>query len=63
MWDIYLPSPVSLSKAIFGGISSYEDKSFILVLSVEFKCSTLEKIMSVLYTSTSFFAACIVFSL
>ena len=64
MYVGHLSSPVSLNKAVVVGASWHKNKSFILILSVEFKCNTLEKIISVLYTSTTIFSLpLLVFSL
>ena len=56
----YISLLVSLNQAVGIGASSYENKSFILILSVEFKYSALEKIISVLYTSSTSFVVFIV---
>ena len=64
MYVGHLSSPVSLNKAVVVGASWHKNKWFILILSVEFKCNTLEKIISVLYTSTTIFSLpLLVFSL
>ena len=51
----YLPSPVSLNKAVGSSASLYMNKSLIWICSAESKYMTLENIISVLYTSVPFF--------
>ena len=59
----YLPSLLCSNKTVGIGTISYENKSFILILYVEFMYSTLEKVISVLYLHNFFSLPLLVFSL